>query len=174
MRSCEIVLTKGQKAIVDQDDFWLLRMFKWHSDNGYASNMDLGAMHRFIMGTPKDMVVDHIDGNRLNNSRSNLRVVTQQQNQSNRRKGYGKSKYVGVAWDGAFERWKVSVMHKGKPHYVGVFRDDVDAANAYNEASNKLRGEHAGKNAIDGYSNDADIAKPRGNKHHPRIAVHVS
>lgn len=171
MKACEITLTKGHSVVVDQNDYWLLRMFKWHSDNGYACNKDLGSMHRFLMHDPKDMHVDHIDGNRLNNRRENLRVTTPQQNQSNRRNGYGKSRYVGVAWEESHERWKVTVMHEGKQHYVGVYRDEVEAAKAYNVASIRLRGEHAGTNLIDGYSCGSDIAKPKGNKHHPRTVI---
>lgn len=171
MRACEIPLTKGRTVVVDQDDYWLLRIFKWHCDTGYASNKDLGSMHRFLMRAPVGMCVDHIDGDRLNNRRENLRVVTTQQNQSNRRNGYGKSKYVGVAWESAHERWKVTVMHQGKQHYVGVFRDELQAAAAYNKASRDLRDDHAGTNLIDGYTSGSDIAKPKGNKHRPRAAL---
>ena len=171
MKSSVIPLTKEQSVVVDQDDYWLLRMFKWHFDNGYASNKDLGAMHRFLMNDPVDLHVDHIDGNRLNNRRANLRAVTPQQNQSNRRNGRGISKYVGVSWEVRFERWKVSVTHLDKAHYVGVFRDEVEAAKAYNVASIRLRGEHAGINVIDGYTANQELAKPKGNKHRPRVAA---
>lgn len=171
MKSSVIPLTKGQSVVVDQDDYWLLRMFKWHCDNGYASNKDLGAMHRFLMKDPVGLHVDHIDGDRLNNRRANLRAVTPQQNQSNRRNGNGTSKYVGVTWEMKFERWKVSVMHQGKANYVGVFRDEVEAAEAYNAASIRLRGEHAGLNQLDGYTTGEELAKPKGNKHRPRVAA---
>ena len=157
-----IKLTKGQEALVDDGDFWLLRIFKWHCGRGYAANSDLGLMHRFLMKDPVGLMVDHIDGNRLNNQRANLRIVTAQQNQSNRRKGFGASKYVGLCWEPKFGRWKVTVMHAGKSHYVGVFRDELDAAQAYNDASIRLRGDYAGINVIDGYTHGEDLARPDG------------
>ena len=164
MRICTIPLTQGKSVSVDQDDYWFLRIFKWHFDNGYASNKDLGAMHRWLMKPAPGLLVDHIDGDRLNNTRANLRIVTNQQNQSNRRNGYGASKYVGLSWDGKFNRWKVSVTHQGKPHYVGVFRDEIEAVKAYNQKSIELRGDYAGVNVIDGYTNGVELAKPKSHR----------
>lgn len=93
----EINLTKGQVALVDDEDFEFLNQWKWqahkdqHTGGFYARRGTrfmvktiTTIMHREIMNTPKDMVCDHIDHNTLNNQKSNLRNVTISQNAMNR------------------------------------------------------------------------------------------
>jgi len=105
----EIPLTQGMTALVDDADYDHLARKKWHakrrSNTWYAgTNVRDGkryrwvSMHRYITDAPKDTVVDHRDSNGLNNTRDNLRVCTQSQNMRNRR-GYGRSQYLGVAYD---------------------------------------------------------------------------
>jgi hypothetical protein len=97
----EIILTRGKVAIVDDEDFKYLNQYKWYAskipkyDLWYANRTtslkkegfrkDIG-MHRVIMNPPPKMFVDHIDHNGLNNQRSNLRIVTQRQNNQNMRR----------------------------------------------------------------------------------------
>ena len=85
----EIQLTQGKVALVDDEDFEYLKQFKWHviNNNGkfyvrkqfLLSNGKVSKvlMHRFIMKPNKDMVIDHLDGNPLNNQKTNLRICTQ-------------------------------------------------------------------------------------------------
>jgi len=85
-----IPITDDIDALVDDEDYDNLSQHKWYFSDGYAvRDHKRVAMHRQIMGFPKGMVVDHIDGNRLNNQRHNLRICTQRENRK-----YGMQKYT--------------------------------------------------------------------------------
>ena len=94
-------------TLVDDEDYEILNQHKWHNNIGYArtdikdGNKWFGKlMHRLIMNVPIKMEVDHIDRNGLNNQKSNLRIVTHQQNSMNSKKQKGSSsKYKGVTFD---------------------------------------------------------------------------
>lgn len=124
-----IQLTKGYTTEVDDDMLPFLTSRKWqvmnkarvpyarsHGPNSEGHKTIL--LHHFIAGFPlKGFAVDHIDGNGLNNKRSNLRVVSWRQNCLNR---YDKralktwSQYPGVTWDKARGKWKVQALVNGK------------------------------------------------------------
>src|SRR4051794_32206794 len=106
-----ITLTQGQQTTVDEQDLELVRKYKWYAlkvaSGSYYATTQIQTedghkrlyLHRLLMNPPAGLVVDHIDGNPLNNSRSNLRVCTQAQNLSAYRKPYKNkaySKYRGV------------------------------------------------------------------------------
>lgn len=76
-----------------------------------------------------DLVADHIDRNRSNNRRINLRYVTQRENVSH--KQGGSSKYTGVVWNKKFKKWVSVIRIETVKYYLGGFKDEVDAANAY-------------------------------------------
>ena len=101
------------------------------------------ALHRFLTNAPKGMVVDHIDGNGLNNRQSNLRVCTQRQNLYNSRPKGRHSQYKGVCWDKYRKRWVVYVRYEGRNIVVGRFRDEAEAARAYDRKAYELFGEYA-------------------------------
>jgi len=148
----EIKLTKGQVALVDDEDFEWLNQWKW-----YASQSPCGifyavrtskhlTMHRLIMNTPDNMEVDHIDHNGLNNQRSNLRNCTSRQNHMNRRKiKSGTSIYKGV-FANSTTRYVAYVRIEGKIKKIGSFKTEEDAARAYDEAAKKYYGEFANLN----------------------------
>jgi len=149
-----IHLSQGQSAVVDDADFdWLSRR-KWtaqKTDYGfYAMRRDKGRlvlMHRLICNTPDGLVTDHIDGNRLNNQRHNLRIATQQQNLMNRRgKRGGTSTYKGVWLDrnqSGLKRWRAGIRLNGKIKYLGRFYSEADAGLAYEKAETEYFGEFA-------------------------------
>ncbi len=100
-------------------------------------------MHRMIMGEPKGMFVDHIDGNSQNNRRSNLRICTPAQNLQNQRPKGGTSRYKGVYFHKKDNKWMAKIGFNGKNTYLGLFEDEILAARAYDKKAKELFGEFA-------------------------------
>ena len=145
-----IPLTKGLFAIVDAADYERVSRYKWCATGSgcraYACRSVNGkqlSMHRFLMNPSKGMVVDHIDGNRLNNRRSNLRVCTVQQNVWNSRPKGKSSRYKGVCRDKDKKKWVVYVRRDGHNWYMGRFDVEIEAARAYDRKAFELFGEYA-------------------------------
>lgn len=96
------------------------------------------AMHRLVLDLWNDdgRDVDHIDGDNLNNQKSNLRIVTHSQNLHNTGKmvrGILTSKYKGVSWHKKAGKWQVYLCVKGHRIYGGLFTDEICAARKANE-----------------------------------------
>ena len=137
----KIELTKGKFAIVDAENFDCLNQWKWYFSNaGYANrsqyikrgvgkyNSKTIRMHRLINGTPKGLFTDHINQNKLDNRKSNLRVATKSLNGLNRgRNKNNTSGYRGVYWDSWSNKWKVELKVNGKKISLGRFLDIKDA-----------------------------------------------
>lgn len=133
---------------VDSNYYDYLSRFKWSIDRyPYITRTVEGKkktirMHRLIMGDiPKGMVVDHIDGNKLNNCRANLRICTQRENALNCR-GNSKSGYKGVMKRG--KRYLAYIdKSKGNRKYLGTYDSKEEAGRAYNDEAKKMFGEFA-------------------------------
>ena len=118
-------------ALVDDEDWGRLASRRWHlMPVGYAQTGAVALMHREIMGLePGDgKYVDHINGDKLDNRRANLRVVTNAENAQNRRGGRGTSAHRGVSWDKPTGRWKAQVTLNGRNHFLGRFDSEDHAA----------------------------------------------
>ena len=89
------------------------------------------------------MEIDHINGNGLDYRKCNLRVCTHQQNLQNQRIQKGVSKFKGVCWHKASQKWMAKIKHNYKTIYLGVFNNEIDAAKSYNKKAKELFGEFA-------------------------------
>jgi hypothetical protein len=146
-----IPLTRGKFAIVDAEDYYRLVKYKWQAMVGgntfYASGRAAGKpikMHRFITNAPPYLVVDHIDHNGLNNCRSNLRLCTHAQNVLNAVPNRStSSKYKGVHWQKATKRWGATIQFNKKLYTLGYFKNQIDAAKAYDKKAKELHGQFA-------------------------------
>jgi hypothetical protein len=159
----EIIMTKGYVSLVDDADFGIVNKYKWHV---YRRNHIVYAistirekgkrktiyLHQVIMGTMnkgREIQIDHIDGNGLNNIRENLRRCTGFQNQHNRRRcRKSTSKYKGVNWNIGTKKWISRICCNRKRIHLGYFKNELDAAIAYNAAAIKYFGEFARLNII--------------------------
>lgn len=99
-------------------------------------------LHRVILGAKKGEFVDHIDGDPLNNRRSNLRICTFGQNVQRARRGFGKSCFIGVSPQG--KKWQAKIQNRS----LGVFSTEEEAAQAYNLAAKKIFGRHCALNEV--------------------------
>jgi hypothetical protein len=162
----EIRLTNGDVALVDDDCVTLLEGYKWncavkklkHGESKYASayvkngdEWDHLLMHRIIVGATKGVIVDHVDGNGINNHRYNLRIATHTQNMRNRQVTPGfTSVYKGVWWNKRDRVWQACIKCDGRTIHLGSFRTQEQAAVSYNEAARKYHGDFSLLNNLDG------------------------
>lgn len=152
----QINLTRGMVALVDDDDYKSLLKYTWYfSSSGYAASSTWDGkknvhftMHRLLLNIKKGIFIDHIDNNKLNNQRSNLRKCTHSQNCMNTYFPKGKSKYKGVAFLKKRNKWVAQITANGKYKYLGEFIVEEDAARAYNEAAIVLHGQFARINEV--------------------------
>lgn len=168
----EIKVGKSHVALVDDEDFDFLNQFKWYLHNlGYVQTSKKGLhskfIHRIIMQTPKGLDTDHINGNKLDNRKSNLRVCTHEENMQFARElgllsggGIGTradnfkksnkrtSKYIGVYWFKNRNKWHTAIRKAPLRVFIGEFTNEIDAALAYNKKSIELFGEKAYINKI--------------------------
>jgi hypothetical protein len=94
------------------------------------------------MDVPNNMVVDHINGNKLDNRRSNLRICTQAENQRNRGKQRNNvSGHKGVTWYARTSKWRVSIVLNKKHIHLGYFNLVSEAQKAYENAATEYHGE---------------------------------
>ena len=107
-------------------------------------------LHRVIMNAPEGMVVDHINGNSLDNRKLNLRLCTETENKRNSpRHKNSKSAYKGVHWHKLCSKWIAHIGHNGKSIHLGYFTDPKLAAEAYNKKALELQGKFARLNVIE-------------------------
>jgi hypothetical protein len=146
-----LALSQGLFAVVDDADHEWLSRWKWSAERAcrtfYATRKGDGRilrMHREIVGAAPGQQVDHADGDGLNNTRANLRLVSSAQNQNNRtRKQPGAtSRYRGVSWDAARNKWQAQINVHGRKVHLGRFDSELEAATAYDQAGLARDPEH--------------------------------
>lgn len=155
----EIPLTQGFVALVDEEDYEAASRFRWcvHSHDGgvryYARRRVRVSepyqsvqitLHMWLTGWP---YTDHINGNGLDNRRSNLRQVTHAQNCANQRRPRSNtSGFKGVSWRKDIQRWAAYIRNNGEASHLGMFDSKEEAARAYDAAALTVWGEYAALN----------------------------
>jgi hypothetical protein len=125
-----------QVCLVDEADYLLISQYHWNIVNGYVKS-GRTLMHRLILDvTDPNKHIDHIDHNRLNNQRSNLRICTRSENQHNRVKQKSTSQFKGVTKYAG--RWFAQIRNNNQYIYLGLFKNEITAAKAYDRASREL------------------------------------
>jgi len=137
-------------ALVDDEDYERLKGYSWWlSGWGYAGYRLTGGktmyLHKSIIPVPKGMEIDHINGNKLDNRKQNLRVCTRSQNVANtvKPKHGTTSQYKGVFWNKLNQNWNVQITVKRKRIHIGCFKEERHAAIAADLWAKDLFGEYA-------------------------------
>lgn len=150
----------GRFFAIDDDDADKVNKHTWWLDNRLRPQTDIWdkikkksfrvLASRLIMNPKKGMVVDHIDGNTLNNTKRNLRICTQLENQKNRNNlnKNNTSGFRGVSWDKARNKWTAQLSLKYKHIYLGRFDSIEEARNSVKNAVRKYHGAFANINNI--------------------------
>lgn len=145
----KIPLTHGKFSIIDEDDLDKVSSFKWYySSDGYAKNspylknhkLKKLIMHRLITNCSIGLEVDHINGDRLDNRKCNLRICNRSQNSRNKTP-------IGVTYHKGgkrIKRWRAQIYFDNKNHTIGYFLEKEDAIKAHWESRVKLFGEYSG------------------------------
>lgn len=161
MKGMKTLKTSGRKHggidfFIDDEDFERVSQYKWNYNPkfGYITRTEyvdknhapkVIYLHRFIMETPQGMDTDHINGNKLDNRRDNLRVCTRSQNLANRGKLITNSTgYKGVTIGNG--KYVSQIGFNGNTHRLGSFDNPVHAALAYDDAAIRLFGDFAQTN----------------------------
>ena len=152
----EILLTKGKKAIVDDSDYERISQFKWcYSPTGYAVRRAplepyaLLYLHRVLLEAKDGEYIDHINGDRLDNRKGNLRKCSMSENLMNRGKQKNNgSGYKGVSLDKSRNKWRAQIQKNRRNIGLGRFDSKEDAARAYDTAAAELHADFARTNGV--------------------------
>jgi len=157
----KIFLTKGASTIVDDELYEELKSKKWYlHSQGYAvrgiynpktKKNDFQMLHNYIIKPPLGLWVDHINRNKLDNRKRNLRLCTISQNNLNGKWKKGKSRYWGVSFKNDGRRtkpWRAYLKVNGKQISLGVYETPEEAAKQYNQKAKEFFGEFARLNRI--------------------------
>jgi len=143
-----LLLDRQTVTVIDIGDLPLLGRHRWsprrHGRNVYARAKINGSwvyLHRLVLDPPPGLVVDHIDGNSLNNTRANLRAVSQRENTWNVRPSEGR----GISLRKG--KWRARMWHEGHRLELGSYAAKEDAIKAYDTAVSILRDKFAFRNS---------------------------
>jgi len=164
----KIPLTRNQFTLVDDEAFEWLSQYKWcvnacgyavrtitirgqDKARGIKRKCQTVYIHRMIMDINNvSLHIDHINRNRLDNRQCNLRLANVSQNGANRKKQnkQASSKHKGVSWHKRQKKWIARIYLNKKCKHLGYFKDETDAAKAYNQKASQLFGEFAKLNKV--------------------------
>jgi hypothetical protein len=151
-----ILLTQGKKVMVDDEDFEYLNQFRWHFSQGYAfrrlpkkDGYKIIALHRFLLKAPKGTEVDHVNLNKLDCRKSNLRITNRSGNMANTGlRNNNTSGFKGVYFRDDQHRWVAEIMVNYKKIFLGNHKTKEGGARAYNKTAKKYFGDFARLNIL--------------------------
>lgn len=157
-----IPLSQGKAAVIDDGDASLVSGYRWYAVRGHETwyaqahtyrggRQQTVILHRLLMSPPIDKFVDHRDGDGLTNSRSNLRLATNQQNQFNQHTKRGSSRFKGVRFCPRHTNrpWEARICVDRRQRSLGSYAAEEEAAHAYDAAARAIHGEFARLNFPD-------------------------
>ncbi|MBT7069674.1 MAG: hypothetical protein HN975_02135 [Anaerolineae bacterium] len=166
-----IQLSRGFQTVIDDEDyekpftFWHVSGEKfqfricdsrWYYHLGYArtnrrkpNRQYQFFIHRLLLEQKPGIITDHIDRDKLNNRRSNLRTLTNRENTLNSGLVKGFSRFRGVSWNKRRQYWESYIINNLKKYHLGCFTDEIEAAKCYNKVAEKYHGEFAHFNIFD-------------------------
>jgi hypothetical protein len=154
-----ILKIKNYNITIDDEDWDLIKRYNWHLANKKGTIYIMAfdkindkkvtiQLARVILNAPKGKIVDHINGDTLDNRKHNLRLADKRTNAQNMRSNKNtSSEFKGVCWSKHKNKWRANIFYKKQIH-LGYFKSEIDAAIAYNEAAKKFFGEYARLNII--------------------------
>lgn len=140
-----VSLTQGFVTKVDDEDFEELNKHKWYYLNGYAArkeNKRTIRMHRQLTDAPTGVQVDHVNCDKLDNRKFNLRFCNPSENGRNRKRNRNNSSgFKGVQWIKSRKKWTARICLNRKERNLGYFNTAEEAAQAYDIAAKLIHGE---------------------------------
>lgn len=148
-------LEHGEKFYFDLEDYELIKEHRWNMRNGYiVADIDgtKVSLHRLVMGvTDSDLKVDHIQHNKTDNRKSQLRIVDNSQNSMNRRRAINNTSGItGVRFNTQNNKWQAYIGIDGELIHLGYFDDASRAIDVRNKAEEKYFGEYSYNNSMQG------------------------
>ena len=143
-----------QTGLIDAQDYYLLEKYAWclwttkrHNTfyvRRFLTRRNDERLHRRIMNAQPGQIVDHINGNGLDNRRCNLRITNSHGNNCNSAKRKNStSKYKGVSWSSREKKWKAQIQENKRKRPLGTYVSEEQAARVYDKAALQLHGEFA-------------------------------
>lgn len=173
----EIQLTQNRVALCSDEDHEMLSKYRFHFDGSYPRAYVKGSyktkqkqvrMHQLIMPCEPGFMIDHIDGNKLNNTRENLRIVDVYQNSQNskkKRSAKTTSEYKGVSWHSERKKWRSEIAVDNQRAFIGLYDDEEECARASDSACLFYHGEFAVTNFKDSVPKSLDQLKEENKLH---------
>jgi hypothetical protein len=141
------IMIDGNKVYLDEEDYYLFGSWTWRVVGGYLVRRTMGSkiwFHRLVNKTPEGLETDHINGNKLDNRKCNLRTVDSSQNQRNRNtKHVSNTGLKGINFYKKNGKYRVSITFRGKAIHIGYFFTIEEAKQAYDKAASQYFGEYA-------------------------------
>lgn len=142
----EVVLTKGKVALIDLSDVDAVQKHQWYFSSGYAitntPNNGRLYLHRFLLQPSNKQLVDHINRDKLDNRKNNLRICKSSDNNHNRALN-NPNGFRGITWNKRKHKWASQISIGNKNKGLGYFTSKLDAARAYDEKALELYGRYA-------------------------------